>query len=503
MASAESTPIRLLREARSSAAARRVGRLVRSVPVALAVLITAGVALRVAVWLVYRPAVMNYADTVPYVAMADLGLFGDPVRPSGYPMFLQALHFISDDLDVTIVVQHLLGIATALLLYAAVRRIGAPLWVALTGAAAVLLSLDQIVLEHTVLTEALFTFGLAAALYSCVRALGDPRLLTGPLESRHLWLLGAGVALGLSAWVRGAAAPLIPFLALWVALAIPGRWWVRAGRGALAGGAAAAVLLAYFALNDANTGTFGLTQSSGWALYSRIAPAADCDQFEPPAGTAGLCEESEPGTRFGPDFYGWEPGSPARKLFGYPPQGNERLAAFAREAIKAQPGWYVRLVAQDMVRYFIPNYRLYAFGGPGYDSLDIERRDPVIEEDVHFWIGGYYPGEPLVIRGGVSALGEAQDYVRVQPILMLIALIAAAGGLLLARGKQRAVLFLLLGAALLLLLVPSATASWNARYAIPAGGPLIAAGALGAWLLARRFLPGKGSAGSSTPAPGE
>jgi Dolichyl-phosphate-mannose-protein mannosyltransferase len=487
MASAESTPIRLLREARSSAAARRATELVHSVPLALAVLVAAGVALRLAVWLVYRPAVMSNADTVPYVAMANLGLFGDPVRPAGYAMFLRAVHFLSDDLDVTILVQHLLGIGTALLLYAAVRRVEAPRWVALAGAAAVLLSLDQVVLEHVVLTEALFTFGFTLALYACVRALGEPRPVAGSLNSRHLWLLGAGVTLGLCAWVRGVAVPLAPFLALWVALAIPGRWWPRVGRGALAEGAAVVVVLGYFVLNDAKTDTFALTQSSGWALYSRIAPVADCDRFNPPPGTSSLCEQSEPGTRFGPDFYGWEPGSPAVRLFGGPPEGNEQLSAFAREAIEAQPLQYGRLVVKDMARYFIPNYHLYAYGGPGYDAIDIGRRDPVIENDVHSWIDGYYPGEPLVIKGGVGTVSEVQDWLRVQPILMMVALIAALGGAIFARGRQRSVLLLLIGGALLLLLVPSATASWNARYAVPAGGPLIAAGALGAWLLAGRF----------------
>jgi hypothetical protein len=83
---------------------------------------------------------------------------------------------------------------------------------------------------------------------------------------------------------------------------------------------------------------------------------------------------------------------------------------------------------------------------------------------------------------------------------MTIALIAALGGAIFARGRQRAVLLLLLGAALLLLLVPSATASWNARYAVPAGGPLIAAGALGAWLLARRFAARRPGRSAAAPA---
>ena len=82
---------------------------------------------------------------------------------------------------------------------------------------------------------------------------------------------------------------------------------------------------------------------------------------------------SAPGTRFGPDYYGWEPGSPAINLYAYPPNGDDKLGAFAREAILHQPRAYAQAVAMDVERYFIPNYKTYAFGGPGYDTLDIDR----------------------------------------------------------------------------------------------------------------------------------
>ena len=81
-------------------------------------------------------------------------------------------------LEFTIALQHLLGIATGLILYAAVRRLGAPVWAGVLAAAAVLLSLDQIFLEHAVMNETVFTFLFALALYAAVRAL-DPRAPAG------------------------------------------------------------------------------------------------------------------------------------------------------------------------------------------------------------------------------------------------------------------------------------------------------------------------------------
>jgi 4-amino-4-deoxy-L-arabinose transferase-like glycosyltransferase len=484
MASAESTTVRLLRRARSSSAVRRAGGLVTAIPAAVAILFAAGVILRLCVVVLYEPALVNNADTPTYVAMANGGLFGDPVRPSGYPMFLIALHAISDELTFTIAVQHLLGIATALLLYATARRIGAPVWVAAVGAAAVLLSLDQIVLEHLVLSDALFTFVLAVVLYACVRALDDPRPLVGRLATRHVWILAAGLALGLGAWVRGVGAALVPFLILWLALAIPGRGWERIGRGALAASAAAALLLVYFALNESRTGTFGLTQSSGWSLYSRVAPFADCRQFTPPAGTESLCEDSPIGSRYGPDFYGWEVKSPAHKLFFYPPRGDDQLGAFARQAIIHQPRAYVWAVGNDTLRYFLPDYNTYAYGGPGYDTLDIQRHDWPLELEISGYLGIYYDTVNMdVNEDGVRILSEVQDWVRVHPWLMLVAMFTGLAGIVLARGRVRAVLVLLCGAGVLLLLIPSATANYNARYAIPSGGPILLGGAIGLWVI--------------------
>lgn len=505
MASAESTPVRLLRRARSSPAVRRAGGLVTAIPAVVAILFAAGVILRLCVVVLYEPALVNNADTPTYVAMANGGLFGDPVRPSGYPMFLIVLHAISDELTFTIAVQHLLGIATALVLYAMARRIGAPVWAAAIGAAAVLLSLDQIVLEHVVLSDALFTFVLTVVLYACVRALDDPRPLAGPLATRHLWILAAGLALGLGGWVRGVGAAMVPFLVLWLALAIPGRRWERIGRGALAGAAAAALLLVYFALNESRTGTFGLTQSSGWSLYSRVAPFADCDQFTPPAGTESLCEDSPIGTRFGPDFYGWEAKSPAHKLFSYPPQGDDDLGEFARQAIIHQPRAYAWAVGNDTLRYFLPDYNTYAYGGPGYDTLDIQRHDWPLELEISGYLPIYYDTANLDIdEDGVRILSEVQDWVRVHPWLMLIAMIAGLAGIVPARGRVRAVLVLLCGAGLLLLVIPSATANYNARYAIPGSGPILLGGAIGLWVISgwlsarrRAGRPPEGSASSA------
>jgi hypothetical protein len=72
--------------------------------------------------------------------------------------------------------------------------------------------------------------------------------------------------------------------------------------------------------------------------------------------------------------------------------------------------------------------------------------------------------------------------------------IFAALGIWLSAGRVRAALVLLFGASLALLVVPSALATYNARYAMPIGGPLAAAGAIGLWVCLARL-------GGSRPAP--
>jgi hypothetical protein len=451
----------------------------------LGALVIAALGLRIAFWAVYVPPVLNLADSYVYLDMAANELFSDPSRAVGYSVLLRGLHWLWADVDLLLFVQHLMGIGTGLLLYATVRRIGAPVWVGLVSAAAVLLSLDQIFLEHALMPETAFTLALAGMLYAAVRALEEPRAWAGPLTTRAAWAVAAGALLGASAWLRPVTVPLAPFLGLWLLLAIGGPWKLRLAHAAAAVAVTGVVVLGYFALNSSYTGFFGFSQASGWGFYSRSAPFADCSKFDPPAGTEALCETTPAEQRWGPDFYGWESGSPARELYGGQPNGDDELSAFAREAILSQPFSYAEDVIRDFARYFVP-LDAPPFSGTGYEVVDIDRRAPGFEEGILAGIDDYYADEPLAIHGGVAELSSLQDYFSVRSKLLLVALVLAVAGLVLARGKVLAGLVLLLGTSLLAMLVPVATAIYSARYAIPVSGPLIAAGAIGAWLIATR-----------------
>lgn len=455
----------------------------------LAGAIALALALRLVVTLAYRPAVLTVGDSGAYVTAASGYLFSDPVHTAGYPMFLRLFHALSASLDLTIAVQHLLGVATGAILYATVRRIGAPVWVALLAAAAILFSLDQVVLEHTLMAETMFGFGISLVTYFCVRALEPARPLFGPVTSRDAWIVAAGLVLGLSVWVRAVGAPLVPFLCLWIALAIPGTVWTRLGRAALAGAMATAVVLVYMGFNQAATGNFVLTYAPGWALYSRTAPFADCSGFEPPKGTEDLCEQIPAGERPGPEFYGYDPASPARRVFDHPARGDHKLRAFGRTAILHQPLDYVLHVSRDVARYYAPFLGPERpFWGAGHEVLDIRVRAADVEQQVQSVVDGYYDSGALEVGGAVARLGEAQSLLRVHPVLLLAATLLGIVAVWLTSGRRRAAVLLLLGAGLLLLVVPSATATYNARYAIPAAPLIGAAGAIGLWLAVERWV---------------
>src|SRR5215211_5418212 len=94
----------------------------RKVLAALAALFVAGASLRALLLLADRPGFLGYADSYSYIAAAKDELFGDPLRPAGYPAFLRLVHAVRPDLSVAALAQALLGITAAGLLYLAARR---------------------------------------------------------------------------------------------------------------------------------------------------------------------------------------------------------------------------------------------------------------------------------------------------------------------------------------------------------------------------------------------
>jgi hypothetical protein len=163
------------------------------------------------------------------------------------------------------------------------------------------------------------------------------------------------------------------------------------------------------------------------------------------------------------------------------------LGAFARRALLAQPLSYAADLGRDVIRYFHPGFQPQDFSGVGLEVLDVNRRAPGVEEGLAAALNGYYDDDVYEIDSDVETLADVQDIVRLHPKLLLASVLLGGIGIALARGRLRWGLVLLLGTALGMMVIAPATAIWSARYAVPASGPIVAAAAIGAWLLAGRL----------------
>jgi hypothetical protein len=135
-----------------------------------------------------------------YESYARTNPFDDPLHPGGYSLILAAIGAASRQVAVTITIQHALGLASAVLLWGAVRRITGSPWIGLLPAAMVAHNPDGIVLEHAIMSESWAMLATAAGLYAAARAFDAPR---------PWWAVLAGVALGVSVTMRTAGLPVI------------------------------------------------------------------------------------------------------------------------------------------------------------------------------------------------------------------------------------------------------------------------------------------------------
>ena len=220
-------------------------------------LITVAVALslvpRLLAMLAFRPALFT-PDSFAYMAEGahpNLSQW----HPSGYPLFLWLLSPLHSLLLVT-ALQHLIGVAIAVGVYALLRRWGLPAWGATLAACPTLIVSRQVALESSILPDTGYALLLTAAV-----AVELIRRTPGPVRPVPVQCAVAGALLFGAAILRGNGAPEL--LALLAVLAV----W-RAGLRALAAATIAFTLplLAYMGLFAAKYGNYALTNSDGMFL---------------------------------------------------------------------------------------------------------------------------------------------------------------------------------------------------------------------------------------------
>ena len=457
-------------------------------------------AIGVRVWFMrsYPTAFMGFPDSGQYVLAAAQDIFRDTQHPAGYPFFLRLVHHLSDSLSFTIFVQHAIGLATGVLLYKAVRHTGAPPWLGLAPAAFVFFGGTGLFLESSLLSDPLFAFLQAVGVYGAIRALYEPRLR---------WPLLAGIAIGLSFWVRTVAissAILIPIVLL---CAAPGDARRRLLSALTVAAVVVGMIAAYVGVQYYFTDYLGYERQSAWNLYGRAATFANCSDFTPPSGTSFLCPPEPLGHRGTQNYFQYAPTSPAVARYGpayaAPSSANAVLQRFSVAAIEHEPIAYAEAIARGLSFYVFPR------SGEGYTPLGLraELIEPARSQGAQAEINLLYPhSASYAPSGDVGPLSAYESYTRVEGPLLILLLVAAIGGpfFLPARMRWAAITFTL--TAILSITFAIAGDSYDARFAYATFGPLAAGAALGGWgiaaVLARviRRRRGERSPGETAPA---
>jgi hypothetical protein len=134
----------------------------------LATIAFVAVAVRIVLNLGYRPLLVP--DSVSYLTLAHRLAAahlagGSGTRTPGYPVLLLALDYSP---RATWCVQSALGVATSMLVYRLIRRLGASTSVALIGGLVYATSLEVLAVERQVMTETLVTFLIVLTASLCV-----------------------------------------------------------------------------------------------------------------------------------------------------------------------------------------------------------------------------------------------------------------------------------------------------------------------------------------------
>jgi hypothetical protein len=324
--------------------------------------LAAGALLRLITILGYPGALWFWGDSFVYLG-ASLRPQPNLSKATGYSFFLRAL-LPFHSLTLVVTLQHLMGLAVAVMIYVLLRRNGvSKLW---SAVATLPQLLDGYIIEdeHMIMTETLFTFLLMVAMLM---------LLWKP---RPVWwkMLVAGLVTGCAALVRTDGEVMYAVFPLF--LLLRGMSWktVRGWLMAIAFAVASLVPYAAYAgwFHDyyPQYHKYDITLAEGFFLWGRVSSFANCAviQQTPAEVAAKICPTDAIADRTPPGNFVWENpyihSSFLHKGFTpVTPAADKLLTGFAEHAIESQPLQYVKTVVKDVgLSFGIPRI---AYPGPG------------------------------------------------------------------------------------------------------------------------------------------
>jgi hypothetical protein len=308
------------------------------------------------------------------------------------------------------------------------------------------------------------------------------------------WALAAGALAGASATVRALGVVLVAAIVIFVLATPPAVWWQRLARAGAATAGACVLIGSYMVVQHQEAGFVGLTRAGGWNLYARAATFADCDRFTPPKGTRVVCEDIPEDERTGPNNYLFDYArSPAVLAFGTPfnakTEDSRKLGDFARQAIIHQPlDWLRQAFTEDLPRYVVSDHRFRGGQGLSFDDLQESLVSGFQHAETQNLIGTYYSTHGEYLNSGrLDAFRSYERGTRVTGVLFVLLALPALASVLAPRELRRGGLLFGL-VALVGILGPPLSLYYDARYAIPAFGPLASTAAVGGAALTERVL---------------
>lgn len=424
-----------------------------------ALALAAGAGVRLVAVLGYPGVIWFPGDSFLYLGAA-LRPRPDLSKTTGYSFWLRLLEPLHS-LTFVAVVQHLMGLAIAVMLYALLRRARLPRWGATLATLPVLLDGFEVQLEHMAMSETLFTFAIAV---------GVTLLMW---RDRPGWAaaLLAGLLAGYAVLVRSVGIPVLAAFALYLLV----RW--RGWRPLVAVVVGCAIpVVAYAAWFHSVNGQYALTRSDGFYLFARVSSFSECNVIKPPPSEQRLCYTTPPSKRQAPGQLVWVTPN-ARKMPGGPvsPSNNALLRNFAIRAITAQPLGYAGAIGDGLRRSVDWNRSPY----PGAYTYN-HYKFPYRRQDVpanHSWIPGgtaahdahvYGRASPSrVVRPWSSAMRLYQRYIFTYGPLFGALMLAGLAGVARRWRRLGGAGLLPTGTAVVLWLFPIAATDFDYRYLLP------------------------------------
>ncbi|MFI0351432.1 phospholipid carrier-dependent glycosyltransferase [Actinomadura sp. 9N407] len=437
----------------------RLWALTRRNPLFAVILATAAM-LRAITMLGYQPA-MFFNDSFDYLHVA-MKPYPHPLRPDGYSFLLIILKpFHSFALVVG--VQHLMGLAMGVMVYALLRRrFRLPRWGASLATVPFLLDAYQIQLEHLILSDTMFTFLVVCAVTVLL------------WHDRPTWKIAAalGLIIGVAWLTRSVGMPVLIGVMIYMLIRRTG-WRMMAVTLA----ACALPVVAYAGWYKAENDKFTITESNGIFFYARVYKFADCHQMNPPVEEIPLC--TEVGTRLPNSQDGiWNAASPLGRYPGerFSPEKNELANTFAKRAIMSQPGDYLKVIGYDFLRVFrwertvFPDkatYNQYEFGETSSKLPNWRMdNDNTAADEAMAYEQGQARTRVVEPFAGIMRFYQDHFYMRGTGVGVLLLIGLAGMGAMWRRLGGMAFLPWSLGTGLLL--APAATAEFDYRYVLPA-----------------------------------